>query len=155
MSTLTHSYLKTEIDTITGLSNYDTTLTLNSKLDNAFYPNNSTTYKRLYEKVLVSGAPRCTFYNFSGSNDLSITKNMSDLTYTFGINNNISGLSNYYVKAEIDPLIAYTANLSNLILPDNNLTGSNKITFPLNGNFDILRPSTNSSLALFTDGGIT
>lgn len=52
-----------------------------------------------------------------------------------------------------DNKIKHATSLSNLIRPS--ITGSNTITFGLEGNLDIIRPSDGSSLACFNDMGIT
>ena len=83
--------------------NYNNITGVNSKLDASFWDFDVTGYHKIYDKVSVSGAPRCAFYYITGSSNLNVSKNSLTTTFTYDINKvNISGLSNYYDKTYIN-----------------------------------------------------
>ena len=94
-------YYYDKTTTNSQLSNYYDKTTTNSLFDNAFFNLTTPGYFKTYDRILVSGAPRCPFYSITGSTDLTISKDVTIYTYTYDINKlNISGLSNYYQKDE-------------------------------------------------------
>lgn len=84
--------MKSEILGMTELSYlYDKTTTV-LLLDHALFNVTTPGYFKIYEKVLVSRDPKCPFYSITGSTTLNMNKDITNLTYTYGINKlNING----------------------------------------------------------------
>lgn len=76
---ISNYFLKSEILGVTGFSNHSDKTTTNLLLDNAFFNVTAPGYFNLYDKILVSVAPRCRFYSITGSSNLSIYKDITNM----------------------------------------------------------------------------
>lgn len=62
VSGVSNYYDKSQLSGVNNLINCDNITAVNNKLDNVFFNTTTTRYNTLYDKVLVSGAPRCSFF---------------------------------------------------------------------------------------------